>query len=158
MDMTLVLRQTQKLSAAQLNKTNGRRNLRWGLMPLILLALLWPRATQAAAPSGRFLDPGDAVPIAVPSDANPLFGCWLVGRKKPIVCRFSARPDTPYRVFVGLSEAHWDRAGQRIMDIEVAGKIVATMDSFQQIKGTPSGYLFSATNSKSKYARLLPWQ
>jgi hypothetical protein len=114
------------------HKRNRTRNLRLGLMPHILLALLWSRATQAAAPSGRFLDPGATAPIAAPSDADPMFGRWLVGRKKPIVCRFSARPNTPYQVFVGLSEAHWDRSGQRIMDMEVGGRVVATVDSFQK--------------------------
>ena len=69
----------------------------------------------------------------------------MVGVKKPIVCRFSALPNTSYTVFVGLSEAHWDRAGQRVMDLEVGGKILATVDSFQKTKGAPSGYLFPAT-------------
>ena len=130
------------------NRISVTRNPRWGLVPLILLALLRPHTTQAAAPSGRFLEPGDSAPITAPAGANPLFGHWLVGRKKPIVCRFSAPPNTPCRVFVGLSEVHWDRAGQRIMDIEVAGTIVATVDSFQNAKGRPSGYLFPATTDE----------
>ena len=133
------------MNTSRPNKTNGTRKLRWGWVPLLLLALLRPSATQAGVPSGRFLEPGPVAPIAAPPDADPLFGRWLVGRKTPIVCRFSAAPNTPYRVFIGLSEAHWDRAGQRLMDLEVAGRVVATVDSFQKAKGTPSGYLFSVT-------------
>jgi hypothetical protein len=102
-------------------------------------------AAQAGAPSGRFIDPGAVAPIAAPPDAAPLFTRWLVGRNEPIVCRFSASPNTPYRVFVGLSEAYWERSGQRLMDIEVAGRVVATVDSFRRAKGTPSGHLFAAT-------------
>ena len=34
------------------------------------------------------------------------------------------------------------------MDLEIAGKIAATVDSFQKAKGTASGYLFPATTDE----------
>jgi hypothetical protein len=43
--------------------------------------------------------------------------------------------------------AWWGRPGQLMMDIEVAGKVVTTVDSFQKAKGAASGYLFPATTA-----------
>lgn len=100
----------------------------------------------AEIPSGRFIEPGDAAPIPASPEMHPMFANWLVGLGQPIVCRFSAQPNTEYQVFVGLTEAYWDKAGQRLMDLEVAGSIVATVDSFQKTKGMPSGYLFRASS------------
>ena len=91
--------------------------------------------------TGQFVNPGSAAAIPSSPEVHPMFAKWLVGVGQPVTCRFSARPDTEYQVFVGLTEAYWDKPGQRLMDLEVAGKIVATVDSFQKRKGTPSGYL-----------------
>ena len=91
--------------------------------------------------------------IPLPADTNPLFGHWLVGVRQPLTAQFSAKPSTDYRVFIGLSEAYWDKAAQRIMDLEVGGKIVATVDAFQRAKGTPSGYLLQAADRCARPAR-----
>jgi hypothetical protein len=96
------------------------------------------------APSGRFVNPGSVAPIPVALDTHPMFGSWLIGENRPIVCRFSAQPNTPYQVFVGLSEAYWDRPGQRVMYIEVGKEGRVTVDAFQKAKGVPSGYLLPA--------------
>lgn len=74
-----------------------------------------------------------------------MFGHWLIGLNQPVTCRFFAQPNMRYQVLVGLTEAHWNKPGQRVMDIEIAGKVVATVDSFQKAKGAPSGHLYPAT-------------
>ena len=90
------------------------------------------------------MNPGSAAAIPAPADMHPMFSHWLIGYGRPVACRFAAQPNTPYQVFIGLNEAWWDKPGQRMMDIEIAGKLVATVDSFQKAKGTASGYLFPA--------------
>lgn len=110
-------------------------------------------------PSGGFVNPGAVAPIAAPPDVAPMFRQWQVGnREQPIACRFSACPNTPYQIFVGLNEAHWDKPGQRMMDLEIGGKIVTTVDAFHQAKNTPSGYLFAATADAEGHlsVRVLP--
>ncbi len=96
-------------------------------------------------PFGRFMNPGLAAAIPASADIHPMFSHWLVGEKRPIVGRFAAQPNTPCQVFVGFNEAWWDKPGQRLMDLEIAGKVVATVDSFQKTKGTPSGYILPVT-------------
>ena len=73
-----------------------------------------------------------------------MFAHWLFRVGQPIVCEFTAQPNTPYQVFIGLTEAHWDRPGQRVVDLEVGGKTMAAVDTFQKAKGQPHGYLFRA--------------
>ncbi len=99
-------------------------------------------ATRKTRPFGRFLNPGSAAAILAPAGAHPMFSQWLVGGKRAIACRFAAQPATQYQVFVGFNEGWWDKPGQRLMDLELAGKVAATVDSFQAAKGTPSGHLF----------------
>lgn len=91
---------------------------------------------------------GSVAAISSQPDTLPMFDHWLIGEKQPIVCLFAAKPKTAYQVFVGFNEAWWDKPGQRIMDIEISGKIVATVDSFQKAKGTPSGHIFQVTTDE----------
>ena len=49
-------------------------------------------------------------------------------------------------------------AGQRLMDIQLAGKVLATVDTFNGAKGKPHGYLFPATTDQKGelWIRILP--
>jgi hypothetical protein len=96
-------------------------------------------------PRGRFTKFTTSGPIPHQAEAHLLFAHWLYRVGQPVVCLFEARPNTRYQVFIGLTEIHWDRPGQRVVDLEVAGKLVATVDTFQKAKATPHGYLYSAT-------------
>ncbi len=60
---------------------------------------------------------------------------------KPIVARFYAVPGEEYKLFVALMESYWSLGGNRIVDIEVNGQIVHTMDCFKDAIKTPTGYL-----------------
>ncbi len=99
-------------------------------------------------PFGVFTNPGSVAAIQAPPDVHPMFSHWRIGEKCPVACRFAAKPSTSYQVFIGFNEAWWDKPGQRLMDIEIAGKVVATVDSFQKAKGTPSGYIFPVTTDQ----------
>jgi hypothetical protein len=73
-----------------------------------------------------------------------MFSQWTYSPGGPLVCRFQGQPNTRYQVFAGLIEDYWNHAGQRVVDIEVAGKVLATIDTFNGAKGKPHGYLFPA--------------
>ncbi len=115
-----------------------------------LRRVTFPVAAAAEKPrsAGRFGNPGAVAAIPAQPGTHPMFGHWLIGEKRPIYCRFAAQPNTAYQVFIGFNEAWWDKPGQRVMDLEIAGKIAATVDSFQKAKGTASGYLFPATTDE----------
>jgi hypothetical protein len=113
----------------------------------------------AGAPeSGRWVHFGPVGPVTHPPGVHPMFTHWVYFPHGPLVCRFNAKPDTSYQVFVGLTEEAWDKPGQRIIDIEVAGKVLATVDTFNGAKGRPHGRLFPATsNAEGELTvRLLP--
>ncbi|MCX6343439.1 MAG: glycoside hydrolase family 127 protein [Armatimonadetes bacterium] len=99
-------------------------------------------SVEKQRPYGRFKSSGSAAAIPAQPGTLPMFDHWLVGEKQPIICQFAAKPKTAYQVFVGFNEAWWDKQGQRMMDIEISGKIVATVDSFNNAKGAPSGHIF----------------
>ncbi len=105
-------------------------------------------ANEKPRPFGCFTSPGSTAAIPAPADTHPMFSHWRIGEKRPIVGRFSAKPNTPYQVFLGFNEQWWDKPGQRLMDIEIAGKVVTTVDSFQTAKGTPSGYILPVTTDQ----------
>ena len=108
------------------------------------LVALWV-AVAAGAESGRLVQVGPIVPVAHPPNVHPMFSQWTYIPGGPVVCVFHGQPETRHQVFVGLIEDYWDRPGQRLMDIQVAGKVLATVDSFNGAKGKPHGYLFPAT-------------
>ena len=60
---------------------------------------------------------------------------------KPMVGRFFAEPGKEYKLFTALMESYWHIAGNRIVDIEVNGQVVQTMDCFKDAFKTPTGYL-----------------
>jgi len=128
------------------------RALRWLLLAAFALgAARGPSAASpsaepaaAAAVTGRFVESGPSGAIPHPPGAHPLFQHWLYRVGKPIECLFEGPAGASYQVFVGLTEAHWDRPGQRVVDLEVAGRIVASVDTFQRTKGAPHGYVFAA--------------
>ncbi len=94
--------------------------------------------------------------IRYDKETSSIFREWVYGLKKPITCVFSCKPNTDYQVFIGLSEAHWDKQGQRILDIETNGRIVATCDTFGEGKYTPHGLVISArSNRKGKLTVLI---
>jgi hypothetical protein len=123
------------------------KNLPLRLLLWSCILAAWGHTARAleTQPSGRFINPTLVAAIPTQPHTHPMFGHWLIGEGRPVVCRFVAQPNTHYRVFVGLNEAFWDRAGQRVMDIEIAGKVVATLESFHKAKGTPSGFLCRTT-------------
>ena len=60
---------------------------------------------------------------------------------EPMVGRFLAQPGKEYKLFTALMESYWHVGGNRIVDIEVNGQIVQTMDCFKDAFKTPTGYL-----------------
>jgi hypothetical protein len=102
-------------------------------------------ALAVHAESGRLVRIGPVGPVSHPLNVHPMFSQWTYVVSAPLVCRFQGQPNTRYQVFVGLIEDYWNRAGQRLEDIEVAGKVLATVDTFNGVKGKPHGYLFPAT-------------
>jgi hypothetical protein len=131
----------------------------------LMYAVWWSIAILAttlhgAAPAaqGRFNNPGPSGPILCQAGCHPMFSNWLYCVARPIVCQFETQPDTTYQVFIGLTEVHWDRAGQRVVDLEVAGQTVATVDTFQQAQATPHGYVIrGASDAEGRLTiRILP--
>jgi len=112
----------------------------------------------APAAQGRFNNPGPSGPIPCQAGCHPMFSNWLYCVARPIVCQFETQPDTTYQVFIGLTEVHWDRAGQRVVDLEVAGQTVATVDTFQKAQATPHGYVLrGASDAEGRLTiRILP--
>ncbi len=112
-------------------------------------------SSEEVPPTGGFINPGNVAAISAPVGTLPMFGSWQIGQQAtPIQCRFTARSNTAYQVFIGFSEAWWDKAGQRVMDIELNGKTVATVDSFHDRKYAPSGYVFPATSDPEGTIRI----
>jgi hypothetical protein len=132
--------------------------------PLLTVIRLWlfvlaaSAALAAGSESGRLLRMGPLAPVAHPPNVHPMFSQWTYFPGGPLVCRFRALPNTGYQVFVGLIEDYWNQAGQRVVDIEVAGKVLATIDTFNGAKGKPHGYLFpAATDAKEELSvRICP--
>lgn len=106
----------------------------------------------APAAQGRFNNPGPSGPIPCQAGCHPMFSNWLYCVARPIVCEFETQPDTTYQVFIGLTEVHWDRAGHRVVDLEVAGQTVATVDTFPKAQATPHGYVFrGASDAEGRF-------
>lgn len=120
-------------------------------------AVAWADPTRSPV-AGRFVSVGRSGPIPHAEDTHPMFADWLYCPGQPVVCRFEASPATEYQVLVGLTEAYWETPGQRVVDLEVAGRVVATVDTFGTARSTPQGYLFRATSDSegSLLVRVLP--
>src|SRR5512138_3336823 len=88
---------------------------------LALWGLVWV-GVVGGAESGRLVQVGPIAPVAHPANVHPMFRQWTYIPGGPVVCVFHGRPETGYQVFLGLIEDYWDRAGQRLMDIQVGGK------------------------------------
>jgi len=131
--------------------TAPRRRRRWtaawttGWAVICVLAGTPGGIAADPAPTGRFVDADVSGPIPHPAGLHPMYSDWLYCVGRPVVMRFHARPNTSYQVFVGLTEVHWDSPGQRVVDLEVGGAVVATVDTFAKAKATPGGYLYLAT-------------
>lgn len=52
-----------------------------------------------------------------------MFAHWMYVPGGPVACGFQGRPETSCQVFVGFIADFWDKPGQRMVDIEVAGKV-----------------------------------
>ena len=70
---------------------------------------------------------------------------------KPMVARFSAEPGKEYKLFTALTESYWKVGGNRIVDIEVNGQVVHTMDCFKDAFKTPTGYLCTVKADEQGY-------
>jgi hypothetical protein len=117
---------------------------------VIVITLGIPCGSVAAGESskqekGWLVRMGPVSPISHPPGAHPMFEHWTFCAGESIICRFEGLPNTNYQVFIGLTEAYWDKPEQRIVDLEVAGTKRLTVDSYQGAKGTPHGYLFPAS-------------
>lgn len=86
-------------------------------------------------------------PLTHTPGTHPIFQSWAYTANGPLVCEFQAEPKTEYQVFIGLIEGFWDRPGQRIMDVVVGGRTVATLDSFGPAKNRAHGYLLRGTTN-----------
>lgn len=116
-------------------------------------------SAEEVSPAGGFINPGSVAAISMPVGTLPMFSNWQVGQEAtPIQFRFTARANTAYQIFIGFNEAWWDKAGQRVMDVELNGKIVATVDSFQGRMNVPSGHVLPVTSDSagSIQLRVLP--
>ncbi len=117
----------------------------WWACPLALA--LWS-TLPAHAESGRLVRLGPVAPVAHPPNVHPMFSHWTYFLHGPLVCAFHGQPQTNYQVFIGLIEDYWDHAGQRLIDINLGGKVIATLDTFNGAKGKPHGYVFPATTDQ----------
>lgn len=143
---------TRKKRPAAKKKRRARLACVW-----LFITVLWA-AVAVGEESGRLVQVGPIAPVAHPPNVHPMFNQWTYIPAGPIVCVFHGDPQTRYQVFLGLIEDYWDRAGRRLMDIQVAGKVLATVDAFNGSKGKPHGYLFPAiTDQKGElWIRICP--
>ena len=113
--------------------------------------------SSAAEPNenGWMTFSGGHGPVPQIPGTHPIFGDWAFSQRAPVRCEFAVRPTTGYQVFVGLTEAHWDEPGRRIIDLEINGSRVATLDTFHEKKNTPHGHLFPARSDASGRIHIL---
>ena len=113
----------------------------------MFVAVVGTNATGMSAASeisGKFHMCFPREAITSPPGTHPMFSYWHIGYR-PIECIVDGPPNATLQVFIGLNECFWDHAGQRLLDIEIDGKIVASgVDTFQSAMGTPSGHVFRA--------------
>jgi len=83
----------------------------------------------------------------VPCDAG--FRNIVAGMKEPATYFLKAEPDKRYLVAIGLCESHWQSSGNRILDLLIEGKKVATVDPVKKPYGTdvPFVLTFPATDA-----------
>ena len=85
---------------------------------------------------------GGASRIPHQSGTHDIFAEWVFGQGTPITCRIVAQPDTTFQVFIGLSEAHWNEPGKRLVDSAIQGLHVGTVDTFEAGKTAAFGRIF----------------
>lgn len=78
---------------------------------------------------------------------------WAYGLGTPIKCRIVTQPETAFQVFIGLSKAHWNEPGKRLVDIVIQIRHVDTVDTFEAGKNVTFARMFPAkSNAKGESA------
>lgn len=76
---------------------------------------------------------------------------WAYGLGTPIKCRIVTQPETAFQVFIGLSKAHWNEPGKRLVDIVIQIRHVDTVDTFEAGKNVTFARMFPAkSNAKGE--------
>ncbi len=89
------------------------------------------------------------------ADVDPIFGQWSAQFGGPLEVEFHGTPDTEYQVVVALRELYWQEPGKRLMDIQIGGTTVATVDSFGGPQGKPHAAIVRGTTNTRGLLRLL---
>ncbi|MHC4309829.1 MAG: hypothetical protein ACYSSN_07790 [Planctomycetota bacterium] len=76
---------------------------------------------------------------------DPHFRDVMVGYARPLVFKYRAEPNKKYRLAFGLIEGWHAKAGVRLLEIRVEGKVVRSVDLIAEYgKNTPVVFLFDA--------------
>ncbi len=82
---------------------------------------------------------------APPATADPAFRNVAIGWKEPVRYRFKAGPGERFTVVFGLCEGFHPTAGQRILDLQIEGKIRRTVDLVaEKGRNVPEVFPFTA--------------
>lgn len=80
-----------------------------------------------------------------PSGVDPAFANVAIGWNGPVQYRFKARPDQQFQVVFGLCEGWHTNAGQRLLDLQVEGRTVRTVDMVAEYgRNVPALFAFAA--------------
>lgn len=118
------------------------------LIGLVLILVGWlglpgdTTANEPLQPDATLEYSGGNGRIPYKSGTHSIFRDWAYGAGTPVTCRIATEPDTTYQAFIGLTEAHWNEPGKRLVDIVIQGQHVDTVDTFEAGKNVPFGRIF----------------